>query len=111
MRCLHCDNLSEYPEMGNEGIDNVVCKQCFMDGIRIGFMNWLPPIAASRLINEDDLNEWIGFVIKVNTRTPDSNCDEYDAVLAIMEYRLDLIRVTDRSLYDSLRTLWNSGNV
>ena len=106
MRCLHCDNLAEYPEMGNEGIDNVVCKQCFMDGIKIRLMNWLPPIAASRLIDEDDLNDWIKFVIKVNTKTADSDCDEYDAVLAIMEYRLDLIRVTDRSLYDSLRTLW-----
>ena len=111
MKCLHCNNLAEYPEMGNKGIDNVVCKQCFMDGIKIRFMHWLPPIAASRLINADDLIDWIEFVIKVNTGTANSDCDEYDAVLAVMEYRLDLIRVADRSLYDNLRPLWNIGNV
>ena len=111
MKCLHCNNLAEYPEMGNDSIDNVVCKQCFMDGLRIRFMDWLPPIAASRLIHVDDLNDWVKFVIKVNTRTADSDCNEYDAVLTIMEYRLDLIRVNDRSLYDNLRPLWLSGNV
>ena len=119
MRCLHCDNLAEYPEMCDKEINNVVCKQCFMDGLRIRFMDWLPPIAASRLIHVDDLNDWIKFVIKVNTRTADDeydqdcdeDCDEYDAVLTIMEYRLDLIRVNDRSLYDNLRPLWLSGNV
>ena len=111
MRCLHCDNLAEYPEMGNEGVDNVVCKQCFMDGIKIRFMNWFPPIVASRLMNEDDLNDWIKFVIKVNTGTADGDCDEYDTVLGVMEYRLDLIRVTDRSLYDNVRPLWNGSNM
>lgn len=119
MKCLHCNNLAEYPEIGNEGVDNVVCKQCFMDGIKIRFMDWFPPIVASRLMNEDDLNDWIKFVIKVNTKIADDeydqdcdeDCDEYDAVLAIMEYRLDLIRVTDRSLYDNVRPLWNGSNV
>ena len=108
MKCLHCDNLAEYPEMGNKGIDNVVCKQCFMDGLKIRFMAGFPPIAASRLIHADDLNDWVRFVINVNTGTVDAAClgKMCDTVLAIMEYRLDLIRVTDRSLYDSLRTLW-----
>lgn len=106
MKCLHCNNLAEYPEMGNDGIDNVVCKQCFMDEIKIRFMNWLPPIVALRLIHDDDLNDWIRFVVKINTRSASRDCPEYDVVLGIMEYRLDLIRVTDRSLYDNVRTLW-----
>ena len=106
MKCLHCDNLAECPEMG-KGVDNVVCIQCFMDELKIRFMNWFPPIAASRLIHVDDLKDWMRFVTKVNTKTASSDCSEYDLVLGILEYRLDLIRVNDRSLYDSLRTLWN----
>ena len=97
--------------MGNEVIDNVVCKQCFMDGIKIRFMAGFPPILASRLIHVDDLNDWVRFVIKVNTGTATGDCDEVDTVLGIMEYRLDLIRVTDRSLYDNLQPLWNGSNV
>lgn len=107
MKCLYCDNLAECPELGNEVIDNVVCTQCFMDGLKISFMNWFPPIAASRLIHVDDLKDWMGFVVKVNTKSFSKDCSEYDLVLGIMEYRLDLIRVTDRSLYDSLRSLWS----